>query len=115
VNGHLDGVSAVNKGNGALTVTTYGAVTGNNGAGVRVRNYATNYGAAITVKSGSVVKGATYGVYAYSKSQPITITNNGSEGATDLAARMACSASFNAETVSISSMSTPPSARPRIC
>jgi aspartate/tyrosine/aromatic aminotransferase len=48
-------------------------------------------------------------------SSTVTITSTGSSGATDLAARMACSASFNAETVSISSISTPPSARPRIC
>ncbi len=48
-------------------------------------------------------------------SSTVTITRIGSEGAVDFAARMACSASFNAETVSISSRSTPPSTRPRIC
>jgi len=76
VTGDLNGILAINRGNGALTVTANGTVTGTTGNGIFTKNYSANYGASITVNSGAVVKGFSQGIYAFSGSQPIGITNN---------------------------------------
>jgi autotransporter family porin len=77
VTGHLNGILALNRGNGTLMVTANGTVTGTTGNGIFTKNYSTNYGASITVSSGATVKGFSQGVYAFSGSQPIGLTNNG--------------------------------------
>ena len=88
-----------------------------NGGEHRCRSHAAVATDGIRTPLGQSCRGRLRGAPSrqFASSSTVTITMTGSEGAVDFAARIACSASFNAETVSITSRSTPPSARPRIC
>ena len=74
VTGGVIGISAINRGSGALTVTADGDVEGTSSTGIYARNYGTDLG----VTTGTTVTGGTYGIRAFNNgSGALTITANG--------------------------------------
>ena len=67
------GISALNKGSGALSITTTGAVYGKYNSGIAAKNY----GASLTISAATVV-GGNYGVASGAKGDGIYALNQGS-------------------------------------
>jgi uncharacterized protein with beta-barrel porin domain len=75
VRGGRFGISATNRGTGALTITANGDVTGTSIRGIFAFNSAAGTGLSVTTAAGKTVSGGTYGIFADNRGSGALIIN----------------------------------------